>query len=218
MLATTDLTSTQWQVADAIARQLVLDKADANELRKTIAYLRAYSDREDAGKKFFDYLNTLARNGNRIGHSKRTQGYLESIAATCQQYLETYKGDVPVMLQVLGWAARLMQYYKEAGPIGELNVVSVDDIPSEAQKIREEKINQLIASESLEVGKQLDAIVLGKKQKGSEVTYEISGVSYKEKEKKLFDTIPGNGSVIVEIKSLKDDGSINHVKFVRKAD
>jgi len=218
MQATTDLTSTQWQVADAIARQLVLDNADANELRKTIAYLRAYSDREDAGKKFFDYLNTLARNGNRIGHSQRTQGYLESIAQTCQQYLETYKGDVPVMLQVLGWAARLMQYYKEAGPIGELNVVSVDDIPSEAQKIREEKINQLIASESLEVGKQLDAIVLGKKQKGSEVTYEISGVSYKEKEKKLFDAIPGNGSVIVEIKSLKDDGSINHVKFVRKAD
>ncbi len=218
MLATTDLTGTQWQVADAIARQLVLDETDANELRKTIAYLRAYSDREDAGKKFFDYLNTLARNGNRIGHSKRTQDYLKSIAQTCQQYLGNYKDDVPVMLQVLGWAARLMQYYKEAGPIGELNIVSVDDIPSEAQKIREEKINQLVASESLEVGKQLDAIVLGKKQKGSEVTYEIAGVPFKEREKKQFDAIPDNGSVIVEIKSLKDDGSINHVKFVRRTD
>ena len=44
MLATTDLTSTQWQVADSIARQLVLNDTDANELRKTIAYLRAYSE------------------------------------------------------------------------------------------------------------------------------------------------------------------------------
>ncbi len=218
MQATTDLTSTQWQVADVIARQLVLDDADTNELRKTIAYLRAYSEREDAGKKFFDYLNTLARNGNRIGHSKKTQGYLESISETCQQYLGNYKDDVPVMLQVLGWVARLMQYYKEAGPIGELNIVSIGDIPSEAQKIREEKINKLVESENLEVGKQIDAIILGKNQRGSEVTYEISGISFKEKEKKSFDSIPDNGPVIVEIKSLKDNGSINHVKFVRRVD
>lgn len=218
MQATTDLTSTQWQVADVIARQLILDDADTNELRKTIAYLRAYSEREDAGKKFFDYLNTLARNGNRIGHSKKTQGYLESISETCQQYLGNYKDDVPVMLQVLGWVARLMQYYKEAGPIGELNIVSIGDIPSEAQKIREEKINKLVESENLEVGKQIDAIILGKNQRGSEVTYEISGISFKEKEKKSFDSIPDNGPVIVEIKSLKDNGSINHVKFVRRVD
>ena len=78
MQATGDLTSTQWQVADAIARKLVLDSADVNELRKAIAYLRAYRERADAGKKFFEYLKTLVRNGNRIGHSKKTTVYLES--------------------------------------------------------------------------------------------------------------------------------------------
>ena len=72
MQATGDLTSTQWQIAHAIALQLVHADNDVNEFRKAISYLRAYSNREDAGKKFFDYLNTLARNGNRIGHSKKT--------------------------------------------------------------------------------------------------------------------------------------------------
>lgn len=168
MLATTDLTATQWQVADAIARQLVLDDADANELRKTIAYLRAYSDREDAGKKFFNYLNTLARNGNRIGHSKKTQGYLESIAQTCQQYLETYKSDVPVMLQILGWAARLMQYYKEAGPIGEVLQ------PASIQSERETQIQTVSAGQRFHLGQKLEALVVG--IKGNKVTYEILGV------------------------------------------
>ena len=47
------LTDAQWQIADAIARQMVLDGADINELRKAMAYLRETVNREDAGKKFF---------------------------------------------------------------------------------------------------------------------------------------------------------------------
>lgn len=205
MQATTDLTSTQWQVADAIARQLVLADADANELRKAIAYLRAYLDREEAGKKFFDYLNTLARNGNRIGHSQRTRSYLENIAQICQQYLENYKDNAPVMLQVLGWAARLMQYYKEAGPIGE--------IPQpEIQSEREAEIQAASTAQSFQVGQKLDAVVVA--IKGNKVTYEILGViRLTEKEPKKASSLLDGQQVEVAVTGLREDGSLKNVKL-----
>lgn len=205
MQATTDLTSTQWQVADAIARQLVLADTDANELRKAIAYLRAYLDREEAGKKFFDYLNTLARNGNRIGHSQRTRSYLENIAQICQQYLENYKDNAPVMLQVLGWAARLMQYYKEAGPIGE--------IPQpEIQSEREAEIQAASAAQSFQVGQKLDAVVVA--IKGNKVTYEILGViRLTEKEPKKASSLLDGQQVEVAVTGLREDGSLKNVKL-----
>lgn len=205
MQATTDLTSTQWQVADAIARQLVLADTDANELRKAIAYLRAYLDREEAGKKFFDYLNTLARNGNRIGHSQRTRSYLENIAQICQQYLESYKDDAPVMLQVLGWAARLMQYYKEAGPIGE--------IPQpEIQSEREAEIQAASTAQSFQVGQKLDAVVVA--IKGNKVTYEILGViRLTEKEPKKASSLLDGQQVEVAVTGLREDGSLKNVKL-----
>lgn len=64
-------------------------------------------------------------------------------------------------------------------------------------------------------GMELKATVLGKKQRGSKVKYEIFNEIYNEGEKKSFSIIPESGMVIVEIKSLKEDGRINHVKFVK---
>ncbi|ESA32293.1 crispr-associated protein [Leptolyngbya sp. Heron Island J] len=64
-------------------------------------------------------------------------------------------------------------------------------------------------------GMKLEARVLEKKKKGSKVKYEIFNEHYNEGEKKSFSKIPDEGMVIVEIRSLKEDGSINHVKFVR---
>jgi hypothetical protein len=205
MQSTTDLTSTQWQVADAIARQLVLADTDANELRKAIAYLRAYSNREEAGKQFFAYLNTLARNGNRIGHSKKTQSYLENIAQICQQYLGNYKDDAPVMLQILGWAARLMQYYKESGPIGEIPEPTI-------QTEREAAIQTVSASQSFQVGQKLEAVVVG--IKGNKVTYEILGViKLTEKEPKKASSLSDRQQVEVEVTGLREDGSLKNVKL-----
>lgn len=205
MQATTDLTSTQWQVADAIARQLVLADTDANELRKAISYLRAYSDREEAGKQFFDYLNTLARNGNRIGHSKKTQSYLENIAQICQQYLTNYKDNTPAMLQVLGWAARLMQYYKESGPIGEISQ------PTTIQTEKEAEIQAVSASQNFQIGQKLEATVVS--IKGNKVTYEILGViRLTEKEPKKAGVLAEGEITTVEVKALKEDGSLKSVK------
>ncbi len=205
MQATTDLTSTQWQVADAIARQLVLDQTDLNEFRKTISYLRAYSDRPDAGKKYFDYLNALARNGNRIGHSKRTQGYLENITATCRKYLDSYKDDAATLLQILGWAARLMQYYKQAGPIGEIPEPTI-------QSEREAEIQAVVASQEFYEGQTLEALVAG--VKGNKVTYEMLGtLRLTTKEPKHAKVLSEGQSVTVEITALKPDGSPKNVKF-----
>ena len=67
-----------WQLADAIARKLVLEETDVNELRKVLSYGRAYGP--TVGKSgFFDYLKTLAKAGDRIGHSQKTKGYYQSL-------------------------------------------------------------------------------------------------------------------------------------------
>lgn len=211
-METTDLTPTQWQVAEAIADQLVRDGTDRNEFRKTLSYLRAYSDRADAGKKFFDYLKTLERHGNTIRRSKQTPTYLKSIAQICQKSLKDYQDDVAVMLNLLGWAARLMQYYK-ATPIGEKDP-SPHDIPSDKQQVRQKKLEQCRDRIKPEVGKPIEARVVEKK-KGNKVKYEIDGLFYEEKEPKNFNDIPDSGKVTVEIKLLKEDGTINHVKFFK---
>lgn len=204
MHSTDNLTSTQWQVADAIARQLVLEDADANELRKSIAYLRSYSDREDAGKKYFSYLNTLVKNGDRIGHSKRTKGYLESISQVCKKYLSDYIEDVPTMLQVLGWAARLMQYYDKAGPIGEIPV-------PEIQSEREAEIQAVTASQDFEIGQHLEALVLT--IKGNKVTYEMLGaIKLTQREPKKAKKLSEGQTTTVEVVALKENGSLKSVK------
>lgn len=226
MQATTDLTSTQWQTAEIIAYKLAQEQSEINhrsrsksnsdgiltETKKVITYLRSLNTKVS----LLQYLEVWVRHGKDAGHGNDLVAYYKAIDSICREYLSSYQDEPETSLRVLGWAARLYRYYK-ANPKAQPIALSAG-FASEAQKIREKKINQLLSSESLEIGKQLDAIVLGKKQKGSEVTYEIAGVPFKEKEKRQFDDIPDKGSVIVEIKSLKDDGSINHVKFVRKND
>lgn len=225
MQATTDLTSSQWQVAEIIAHELAQEQSEMNlrsrsksnsdgiltETQKVISYLCDLN----TNASLFQYLETWVKHGKDAGHGNDLVNYYKAIDSICREHLSSYRDDPETSLRVLGWATRLYRYYK-ANPEVQPTVLSTG-FSSEAQKIREEKINQLLASESLEVGKQLDATVLGKKQKGSEVTYDIAGVSFKEKEKKQFDAIPDKGSVIVEIKSLKDDGSISHVKFIRRS-
>jgi hypothetical protein len=225
MQSTTDLTSTQWQVAEIIAYELAQEQLAINhrsrsrsnsdgiltETKKIISYLRDLN----TSVSLFQYLEAWVKHGKDAGHGNDLIAYYKAIDSICREYLSSYQDEPETSLRVLGWAARLYRYYK-LNPEVQPTALS-DGLSSEAQQIRKEKINQLVSSESLEVGRKLEAIVLGKKRTGSEVTYEIGGISFKEKEKKVFDIIPDSGSVIVEIKSLKE-GSINHVKFVRRVD
>src|SRR5919202_1163001 len=200
MLMTEDLTELQWQIAHAIAQTLVKEDTDVNELGKAIAYLRAHANRENAGAKFFDYLKTLVRNGRQIGHSKRTWEYYENIENTCSQYLKAYQDDAVTMLQILGWASRLMRYYKSAGPIGEITAPVVESV-------RQAEIAEFRQSQSFTVDQVLEATVTS--IKGNKVTYEILGViKLTVKEPKNASALQEGQMVQVNITALKEDGSI----------
>lgn len=204
MMLTEDLTDLQWQMAHAIAKTLVLEDADVNELGKAIAYLRAYCDRPDAGAIFFDYLKTLAKNGRKIGHSKKTSGYYESLETACSQYLKAYRDDAAVMLQILGWASRLMRYYEKAGPIGEIAAPTVESA-------RQAEIAEVTSASNFARDQVLEAKVT--RVKGNQVTYEILGtIKLTAKEPKKAKLLSEGQVVKVEIVDLKEDGSIKKVK------
>ncbi|MFE4108373.1 hypothetical protein [Almyronema epifaneia] len=200
-----ELTEVQWQVARAIARQLVIDDTDVNELRKTIAYLREYRDRANAGKAFFDYLKTLVRRGDQIGHSKKTIDYYKSLEAVCDSHLKDYQAEAPQMLMILGWAARLVQYYKST-PIGELQQIEV-------MSEREAEVRAVTQSHTFEIGQELPAKVVA--IKNNRVTYELLGtIKLTTKEPKLFKKLTIAQEITVRIEDLKEDGSIKRVKGI----
>ena len=205
MFNTDSLTENQWTTAHAIAKTLVLEDADVNELRKAISYLRNYVSPNQSGRKFFDYLKTLTKNGRSIGHSRKTSKYYETIETTCTEYLKAYEDDAIVMLQILGWVARLMQYYKNSGPIGEIS-------PPVIESARQAEIAEVVASQAFKIGQILDATVTA--IKGNKVTYEILGtIKLTEKEPKKASSLSEGQNLRVEIVDLKEDGSLKKVKL-----
>ena len=200
------LTEMQWEIAHAIAKTLVQDETDVNELGKALAYLRAHSHRDKAGTRFFDYLKTLERNGKQIGHSQRTSEYYKNIERTCSKYLKAYQDDATILLQILGWVSRLMRYYKNAGTIGEITAPVVESA-------RQAEIAEVISSHNFAVNQILDATVTA--VKGNKVTYQILGtIKLTEKEPKKANSLSVGQNVKVEILELKEDGSIKKVKCV----
>ncbi|WAL59849.1 hypothetical protein [Thermocoleostomius sinensis] len=213
-VAQVGLTDAQWNMAHQIADRLAKEDTDVNELGKVIAYLRTAINQygSNAGSQFFKYLKTLVKNGNSIGHSSKTIGYYRSIDKACSDILQKENLDAEAILQILGWAARLMRYYK-VSPIGENAEPQEESVPSAVTE-RQAAIEALIQTQTFEVGQMIEAQVK-QKLKGNKVTYLIGDLLFTEKEAKTFDRIPASGKVKVEIKSLKEDGSINHVKFVQ---
>jgi hypothetical protein len=108
------------------------------------------------------------------------------------------------MLQILGWAARLMLYYKEAGPIGELPQPPI-------QSKREAEIQAVSAAHRFEVGQKLEATVLSIKT--NKVTYEILGtIKLTTKEPKMAAVLTEGQITTVEVVALKEDGNLKTVK------
>lgn len=209
------LTPAQWQVAHAIARDLVASETDVNELGKAIAYLRSAINRDasSAGTQFFKFLKTLVGNGNQIGYGGRTINYYRNIDKACNAHLKGEEAYAQGMLQILGWTARLIRYYKVT-PIGEILEIETEQQEIIAVTERQAAVEKLKATQVFEEGQIIEAQIDKKHSKGNKVTYLIAGVSFTEKEPKTFDSIPESGTVKVQIKSLKKDGSINHIKFV----
>jgi hypothetical protein len=207
MQITENLTANQSQVAHNIAIQLVKDGTDVNELGKIISYLRSTIDKPNATGNFFTYLKTLTNNGKLIGHSKKTSEYYRSVEQVCKQYLQN-QSNPETILQILGWSARLMRYYK---------TTSIDELPSPTDtpmiSERQEEIAQVMESQSFTVDQILDAKVLG--IKNNKVTYEILGaIKLTVKEPKKASDLQEGEVVKVKIDKLKDDGSVKNVKCV----
>ncbi|MEG4287359.1 hypothetical protein Q5692_01560 [Microcoleus sp. C2C3] len=205
-LVTESLTENQWEIAHAIAQTLVKEQTDVNELGKAIAYLRnaVNQNRADATSRFFKYLKTLVGNGRQIGHSGKTTDYYRSIDKACSDCLKGFQGDASTLLQILGWASRLMRYYKEAGPIGEV-------VAPVVESARQVEIAKAIGSHEFAVGQIVEAKVTA--VKGNKVTYEILGtIRLTEKEPKKAQSLSEGQTVKVEILDLKEDGSLRKVK------
>ena len=203
------MTSPQWETAHEIARQLVIKDTDANELGKANDYLLYYAK---TGSQFFQYLETLAKQGKRIGHSKKTSIYYENIADVCSQYLERYQDDVGIMQQIMGWAFRLMRYYKEGFPIETIEELSTNYEDTPIISDRQAEIAEAIASQEYEIGQIVEAQITNKKDKGKNVTYTIDSIPTAQREPKIFDKLAIGQSVKVKIITLRDDGRIKKVK------
>jgi hypothetical protein len=206
-LVTESLTDNQWGIAHAIAQNLVKEQTDVNELGKAIAYLRnaVNQNQADATSRFFKYLKTLVGNGRQIGHSDKTTDYYRSIDKACSDCLKGFQGDASTLLQILGWASRLMRYYKEAGPIGEV-------VTPVVESARQVEIAKAIGSHEFAVGQIVEAKVTA--VKGNKVTYEILGtIRLTEKEPKKAQSLSEGQTVKVELLDIKEDGSPKKLKY-----
>jgi hypothetical protein len=99
-----------WEIADAIARSLQDTKTDVNELKKVIAYLR-WSIRQQMQSDLFEYLRVLATSGEQ--RSNTTVDHYRNIQRACEAHLQR-EIQPEVAIEILGWAARLKVYYKDA--------------------------------------------------------------------------------------------------------
>ena len=101
--------------AATIARALAQRDTDPNELAKVATYLRTHLD----GVQFFRLLDTMVKNGQHLVRTGRTLDYYRDIQDVCQQYLGPYRNakekKAEEMAQILGWAVRLMRYYRGVG-------------------------------------------------------------------------------------------------------
>jgi hypothetical protein len=203
-----ELTENQWQIAHAIARQLVQDEADVNELKKALAYLRTCVDLPNAGERFFKYLQNLIHSGGQIGHSKKTIEYYRSLNQACEKYLKPLQDAPQVMLAILGWAGQLAPYYKTA-PIAELMTAA----PVEVESIRQAERRQAAKAASFQVGQGVEATIA--KIDGNKVTYQLPGeLRLTQKEPRRFKELTVEQQVQVEITELREDGVPKKVKLL----
>ena len=203
METTVNLTDQEWNIVHAIARDLSLSDTDPNEVKKILEYLRKFQS-----KNFFQYLKILAKNSDRVRHSKKTVAYYSAIETACKKHLQEYQDQPQLMLNILGWTTRLMGYYKTS-PQAEKEI---KDKPQKSE--RQAKIEKYSSSLEFKEGQVIEATVVGF-SKGNKVTYEITANTQKltQKEPKKFNLLSEGQKVKVEITRL-EEGKIKKVKCV----
>lgn len=105
------LDARHWTLAEQIARDLYDRETDVNEVLKVVTYARIHRD----GKRVFDLLETMARDGRYLVRSGRTMDYYRDLRDVCTGRLREYQTASDEKAQELVWilasAARLMRYY-----------------------------------------------------------------------------------------------------------
>lgn len=99
---------TDFSIAQTLAADLAGARVDPNEAQKALAYLRSTQD----GKQFFAYLRAIVQDGRAVIRSGQTLDYYRNLLAACERHLRGMDADA--MLQTLGWAIRLLRYYRVA--------------------------------------------------------------------------------------------------------
>jgi len=98
-------------VSDVMAQALVSRKVDPNEVSSALATLRGLED----GRQFFRFLDTVVREGRAVVRSGQTLDYYRQILDVCREHLTPYQDKPKEMVYILGWAVRLMRYYRMEG-------------------------------------------------------------------------------------------------------
>jgi hypothetical protein len=93
-------------IADALAADLAGGQVDPNEAQKALAYLRHSKDPQ----QFFAYLRAINKDGRAVIRSGRTLTYYRELLLACERHLRNMSAED--MAQTLGWAIRLLRYYK----------------------------------------------------------------------------------------------------------
>ncbi|HEX6290120.1 MAG TPA: hypothetical protein VFZ66_13060 [Herpetosiphonaceae bacterium] len=113
------MTTCSLHTADALARTLAKRNVDPNEAAKCFAHLRdvlqaAGSDehqQQAAVERWWSWLDAVSGPAARtVVRSRQTRGYYEDLLDACQLHLGTL--SPPEVLPTLGWAIRLMRYYR----------------------------------------------------------------------------------------------------------
>lgn len=92
--------------AESLAADLAGASVDPNEAQKALAYLRAHRDE----RQFFGYLRAVVNDGRAVIRSGQTLGYYRDLLAACERHLRGLPPEQ--MAQTLGWAIRLLRYYR----------------------------------------------------------------------------------------------------------
>jgi hypothetical protein len=139
--------------------------------------------------------------------------YYRGLNEACVKYLQPLQDSPQVMLEILGWAGRLIAYY-QGSPIAELANAPME---IEAESAKQAAIKAAAEAANFEVGQVLPAIIkaIKVKQKGKEVTYELAGgIKCSQDEYKDTEQLSVEQSVQIEIIELRKTGVPKKLKRV----
>lgn len=120
-----------------LAADLAGSNIDPNEASKALSYLRSKRD----PKQFFLYLRTINRHGSAVIRSAQTLSYYRNLLEVCERHLQGMEYEE--LSQTLGWAIRLMRYYKVVPDSDQALKAALGEIKNEVSKPKTQSIPEI---------------------------------------------------------------------------